>query len=234
MNRIVTTALHRPRRSIVRLLEQLGLVRRSFGLNGLDHKLLAHVNHRYGVFVEAGANDGLSQSNTAYFERYLGWRGLLVEPIPELAAQCRLNRPNSIVEECALVAGGDAPNSVEMMYCNLMSMVSGARGSVEADRAHIDAGRQYLAPEDEVRQVVVPTRALSDLLDHYGFSHVDLLSLDVEGYEEQALRGLDFNRHAPIWILVEANDPAAVEVTLREQYQLIDTLSHHDRLYRLK
>src|SRR5689334_13139538 len=98
------SGLKRVGRPLRRPLEQLGLVKPvSFGLNGLDQALLNFIGSRGGIFVEAGANDGLSQSNTAYLEFYLGWRGLLVEPIPELAVACRLNRPGAIVEQCALV-----------------------------------------------------------------------------------------------------------------------------------
>ncbi|KAK7005376.1 hypothetical protein SK128_013969, partial [Halocaridina rubra] len=35
-----------------------------------------------GFFIEAGAVDGEHFSNSLYFEKYLGWRGLLVEPFP--------------------------------------------------------------------------------------------------------------------------------------------------------
>jgi FkbM family methyltransferase len=206
---------------------------KSFGLNKLDGELRKYVNFRGGIFVEAGANDGLSQSNTAYFERYLGWNGLLVEPIPQLAARCRANRPDSVVEEYALVDAETAAGSVEMTYCNLMSIVGGARGSADADVAHIESGRQYLASGDNVRKLEVSTATLSSLLVRNGFDRIDLLSLDVEGYEPQALMGLNFAIHAPNWILVEANDPAAVEAVLAGRYGLVAQLSPHDRLYRL-
>lgn len=204
----------------------------SFGLNGLDRKLLKYVHHRRGVFVEAGANDGISQSNTAYFEFYLGWSGLLVEPIPELAAICRANRPNSTVEECALVAVDDPASAVQMTYCNLMSVVCGARGSTAADHAHVTAGRRYLAPGDEVRSLTVPTAKLGELLAHNEIECVDLLCLDVEGMEAQVLRGLNFDKVSPRWILVEANDPVAIDAVLGKRYRFVAHLSHHDRLYR--
>jgi FkbM family methyltransferase len=217
------------------MLEQLGLISpASFGLDGLDRKLLKHVNFRSGVFVEAGANDGMSQSNTVYFERYLGWRGLLVEPMPELAAKCRANRPGAIVEQCALVASGDTRSTVDMTYCNLMSLVDGALGSSHADLTHIQRGRKFLAAGDEVRPVSVPTARLGAILQRHGLDHVDLLSLDVEGFEAQALLGLEFDKVAPTWILVEANHPKAVEAALGGRYGLVAELTHHDRLYRLK
>ena len=57
------------------------------GLNGLqDKKVLKYLPTAPGFFIEAGANDGLKQSNTFYLESRRGWRGLLVEPIPELAS----------------------------------------------------------------------------------------------------------------------------------------------------
>lgn len=217
------------------LLERTGVLRpATFGLDGLDRKLLKYINYRSGIFVEAGANDGLSQSNTVYFERYLGWRGLLVEPLPDLAAKCRTNRPDSIVEQCALVAGRDTRNTVEMTHCNLMSLVDGAWGSAQADLAHIERGQKYLREGDVVRNVLVPASTLTVLLERHNFNHVDLLSLDVEGFEPQALLGLDFDKIAPKWILVEANHPEAVEAALRGRYGLIAELSHHDRLYCLK
>ena len=61
----------------------------SFGLNGLDLALLPWLDFRDGFFIEAGANNGVKFSNTLFFERYRNWRGLLIEPIPNLAADCR-------------------------------------------------------------------------------------------------------------------------------------------------
>lgn len=72
-----------------------GMPRNYYGLNLLDKKLEHHIDFDNGIFVEVGANDGQTQSNTAYFARHRGWRGLLIEPIPELAARCRVARPEA-------------------------------------------------------------------------------------------------------------------------------------------
>jgi Methyltransferase FkbM domain len=146
-------------------LERLGACpKRSFGLGGLDVRLAQYLTIRRGFFVEVGANDGVSQSNTAYYERYLGWQGILIEPVPELAARCRMNRPNAIVEQCALVPFNYSGSTIEMTYCNLMSLVSGARGSREGDDAHLAVGRQHLATGDSEYQIRVPTRNLTEYL----------------------------------------------------------------------
>jgi FkbM family methyltransferase len=203
---------------------------RAYGLDGLDLKLAQHLKHRGGFFVEAGANDGVAQSNTMLLARSRGWRGLLVEPVPELADRCRRHRPDSTVVQAALVAPDHAAPTVAMRYANLMSLVPGAQGSADADAQHVARGEQLQGVTSY--ELEVPARTLSAILDAHAVRHVDLLSLDLEGYEVPALRGLDLARHRPDFILVEAWDRPGVEALLGERYEVLAELSHHDVLYR--
>src|SRR5437868_11670811 len=147
--------------------------KKSFALGELDLKLRPYLNFRRGFFVEAGANDGVDQSNTFYFEKYMGWRGLLVEPIPELAERCRANRPRSVVESCALVPFGYDRPYIEMRYCNLMSLVKGARKNEEDELDHIRRGCEVQSVE--TYELKVPTRTLSSILDRHSVRRIDLL-----------------------------------------------------------
>ncbi|HZR76044.1 FkbM family methyltransferase [Bradyrhizobium sp.] len=203
-----------------------------YGLNELDRKLERYIDFDGGIFVEAGANDGQNQSNTAYFARHRGWRGVLVEPIPELAERCRVARPESIVENCALVASDADGESVPMTFCGLMSVVDGGWSDAEAERAHVETGRQIQSLT--TYHVDVPGRSLSHLLDKHRLNRVDLLSLDVEGFERQALEGLDLLRHRPSFILVEARFREEIDELLLPRYDVLAQLSHHDVLYRAK
>jgi FkbM family methyltransferase len=202
----------------------------SYALNDLDLKLLEHIPYNGGLFIEAGANDGLSQSNTLLLERERKWSGLLIEPVPYLAAQCRGNRPNCRTINAALVPIGYADAEIEMWTCGLMSFVEGAfKTDSEAD-AHL-ANSQAVAQPQPVK-CAVPARSLSEILDEHGVSKVDLLSLDVEGFEAQALEGIDFDKHSIQNILVEARYRDDVERVLRPFYRLVAELSPRDLLYR--
>lgn len=201
----------------------------------IDRKLERHLDRDGGVFIEAGANDGVRQSNTYYFEKIRGWTGLLVEPVPELAAECRRNRPRAVVAEAALAAEERAGATVELRVAGLMSTVAGALGDAAATARHV-AAAQTVQKNLEPRTIHVPARTLSALIEAAGLAgEIDLLSLDVEGAEEMALRGLDLRRHAPRFICVEARDEAAIGAVLGARYRMAEVLTdvgtHRDLLY---
>src|SRR4029077_10767186 len=100
--------------------------------------------------------------------------------------------------------------------CGLMSVVDGGWSDAEAERAHVETGRQIqsLTPY----HVDVPARSLSALLDKHKMTRVDFLSLDVEGFERQALEGLDLARHRPRFVLVEARFREEIDALLLPYY----------------
>ena len=208
-------------------------VQRHFALNDLDKKLEQYLNFDGGVFVEAGANDGVKQSNTLHFEACRGWHGLLIEPVPELARKCRLNRPRSIVEAVALVAPMEAGRPVTLRYADLMSVIKGGMKTAEEEQKHVEAGIKVQELSNTF-DIEVPSATLSRLLDKHGISQVHLLSLDLEGYERKALEGLDFSRHRPQFILVEARYRKEIEQYLAPYYELKEELSHHDLLFQCR
>ena len=212
------------------LFERLGSSRYSRpALHGMDEQLDRIIDRDGGVFVEAGGFDGFTQSNTYYLERFRGWRGILVEPMPELAALARRARPGARVFQCALVGRDFSERQIGMEYGDLMTTVSGPRAR-EWTAQGVSLGWH------DQRTEQVSARQLGELLDEVGDPPVDLLSLDVEGYEAQVLDGLDLERHAPAWILLEMHDLARgrgmLEPILGERYVEHAQLSPLDVLYR--
>jgi FkbM family methyltransferase len=226
-------AMHRLQRRERRKREAVGDESLSKpAMHGMDARL-AELLGRDGYFVEAGAYDGYTQSNTYYLERFRGWRGLLVEPVPVMYREAVRDRPRSQVVNCALVAPEDAGRPVRLRFGGKMTVVAGTRGSAELDAAW--AGATLARGARDVYEFEAPGRTLSELLDEVRAPEVDLMCLDVEGYEEQVLRGLDLARHAPRHLLVEAHEDEErrrVEAVLGDRYVFMERLSPTDVLYR--
>jgi FkbM family methyltransferase len=225
-----------------RLIRTLGHVRRRASeavgsyrfsrtaAHGIDEKLRRHIDIDGGFFVEAGANDGVNLSSTYYLERARGWTGVLVEGIPDLYRACVRHRPRSLVVNCALVPPEDEGSLVTMHYSNLQSIVSGA-----LPYEHVEEGLR--SQGERTYEVKVPGRTLTSVLDEAMPPRFDLLVLDVEGYEPPVLRGLDLDRHAPRFALIEVLDDAsraAVDAALGGRYEELERLTPTDVLFRLR
>lgn len=164
---------------------------------------------RGGTFIELGGNDGLQASNSYLLERELGWDGVLIEAIPELAAEARRNRPRTTVV-CAVVSASERCDVVGMDDQDLTSVVS-----------------------PDPSRLMVATTTLSTVIDRVMDGRPpDLLSVDVEGHEMAVLAGLNLQKHRPRWILIETAHVDGVSRAL-SCYELVEQLSYHDYLYRL-
>ena len=205
-------------------------------LHGLDRKLERWLSYRGGVFLEAGANDGYEQSNTYYFERMRGWSGLLVEPVPWLAKQCRRNRGRSIVVQAALVPFNYSEDTIELDYSNLTSSVRGAFGDEDQRQRHQRNGL-VVQPTVAGCRLRVSARTLQRVCEENGMARAfDFLSLDVEGAEPMVLGGVDFDRVRPEWMLIEVRDEQVISPVVGSHYEIVAVLtetSHYkDVLYR--
>lgn len=202
-------------------------------LYDLDAKLGKYLNFKNGFFIEAGANDGFTQSNTYYLEKFLGWRGIMVEGIPQLFEKAQSRRPGARVFNCALVPFGQENTEIEMVYGNLMSVVTGAQKSSEEEADHIETAKQF-DPAAGSFKVKVRGRTLTSLLDECAIRKIDFLSLDVEGFEAPVLQGIDFERHRPTYLCIEARYRADIEKVISPYYDAVEDLTEMDVLYRSK
>jgi FkbM family methyltransferase len=204
------------------------------GLHELDRKLAAYLDYDNGYFVELGANDGIRQSNTFYFEKQHHWHGLLIEPILHNFLACKANRsPKNAYACAACVSFAYAEPHVRLVYANLMTTPVDLESDIADPRAHAESGKVYLRNGETPVEILAPARTLTALLDEaHAPCLIDLLSLDVEGAEIEVLKGIDHQRYRFKYLLIECRNGEAITAYLGEKgYKCIDKLSNHDYLY---
>ena len=143
---------------------------------------------RDGIFVEVGANDPVAGSQTWLLEQN-GWQGVLVEPQAALCEKLRSARPRSRGLQVACSRAGRAGEA------DLILTEHDGNATLKPQRdSH---GINYVGAE----RVRITT--LDSVLQTAGISHMDFLSLDVEGHEIEVMCGLNFEKYTPSLILIE-------------------------------
>jgi FkbM family methyltransferase len=205
-----------------------------WGLDSLDKKVIRKLNGGAGYFVELGANDGISQSNTKHLEMWRNWSGVLIEPSPLNFEKLLKTRKKSNYFVNAACVGFDFANlTVKLRYSNLMTTPLEGKSDILGKHDHADIGRKYLRKGEQVHDFEIDAKTLTSILDKAKAPNViDFMSLDVEGGELEVLYGVDHEKYRFSWILVESRSPEALTEYMRSfGYELDSKLNSHDYLY---
>lgn len=206
-----------------------------FGLYDLDRKLEKYLNYNKGYFIELGANDGVSQSNTKHFELFRNWKGVLVEPTPANFISCKRNRSRrSKVINAACVGFDFKDKTVRMLFSNLMTIALDGESDISDRTGHATEGIQFLDKTQHLYEFHAPARTLDSILKEARSPHIiDLLSLDVEGSEMEVLKGIDHSVFRFKYICIEVRDFDVMSRYLNENgYEFVEKLTGHDYLFR--
>jgi FkbM family methyltransferase len=153
---------------------------------------------RNGFFIEIGAYDGVTFSNT-YLLEAVGWQGILVEANPDCFEECVRARPYSRCVQAAIV--GERGQDCTTLTVPIGDGGVDALAFTEASEQH----RQRIAREAaHTREIKTRAMTIDELLDGY-HGPIDLISIDIETAELAALHGMDIARWAPELFIIEDN-----------------------------
>lgn len=171
-----------------------------------------------GFFLDVGGNDPIEINNTYFLERK-GWTGMAFEPVKEQADKWEGVRETP----CHNVALGDEEGEVEF------TEMSGSAFS------GIGVSKFKLKDFTEVSTYKVKQRTLANVLKEKEIRHVDFVSVDVEGYEMNVLRGIDFEAVDITCFCIENDRDGAImpDIDLRKfmvkkGYRLVGRIAHDD------
>lgn len=146
-------------------------------------------NKRNGYFLDIGAYDGISLSNTYLLENNYAWKGLLIEPMKPMIEKLKESRPNSTIIEKA--AYNETGKLLTFWENRDDKMISGLDGHVDKDFQVKQYNKTHVW-----ETYTVETITITDLLNEHGYpSFIDYMSLDVEGAELEVLNGIDFQTY---------------------------------------
>jgi hypothetical protein len=130
-----------------------------------------------GFYVDSGANDAKKLSNSFFFDKCLGWKGLCIEPQAQYHDKIKSTRSCMLIPEC----------------------ISNFRGKVQMIGGDAGASVTNSTLGD------VPCDTLESMLVRSGNSgiHVNLWSLDVEGHEMAVLESVNYKSIVIDVLLVE-------------------------------
>ena len=213
----------------------------STGNNNLDLAIIKFIKpNTNGYFVELGANDGISQSNTYKLQKEYKWGGILIEPNQKKFIDCIDNRSfnNKPKFFCNACVPFDFKNKfVEIEYSNLMSVAKGLNIDNVSAIEHANRGVKFLEDASYRHTSGAIAKTLTKILEEANAPcKFDLLSLDVEGNELSVLKGIDFTKYLPKWIVVETRDKSIEDFLRKFNYSVFQVLnnydSYHDILFK--
>jgi FkbM family methyltransferase len=200
------------------------------GPNDLIPKINNFISYKNGYYIEIGANDGISQSNTNFLERRYNWNGILIEPIPHTFQDLVRNRSKlNKFYNYACCSFSFTPTEIEMTYGDLMSVSHFSNIDLEK-LGHLEESIGYLASREQPFTFHAAARTLNSILVECNAPKlIDFFSLDVEGAEFEVLSGIDFEVFRFRYILIETRNFQRIDEFLSlKGYRFIQTFSNHD------
>ena len=147
--------------------------------------------YKNGFYVDVGAHDGITFNNTLYFEKNNNWNGINVEPIKLIYDKLISNRPNNINLNYA-ICNNDGETD---FLCNIgyTEMLSGIKDNYDY-RHHQRLEKENREMSSTTEVIKVNTKKLETIFDENNISHINYLSIDVEGAEYEVIKSINFDK----------------------------------------
>jgi FkbM family methyltransferase len=168
----------------------------SFSKSGDDLQLMKLINQSTpGTYVDIGCWHPVKSSNSFFFS-LRNWKGICIDPNPELQKLYKKFRPNDVFVNCA-VGDKEADLKYYMLSDNYSSM----------NTLNLDFLKKHDLEKDIKNTITIPTFSLKEILDKNISvnDRLDFFDVDVEGFDLQVLQSNDWEKYRPKVVATESD-----------------------------
>jgi len=168
-----------------------------FGEDAVLKELIGKA-HQKGSYLDVGCYHPRKHSNT-YFLYKMGWSGMLVDVEKSKLIACKIMRPRDKTLLCAVSNDkGTAPIFAPKKYSVFTSLIK---------------------LSDEYNQIgTIEQKTITEIIDNDLQGNCPtVLSIDIEGKDYEAIKGIDFERHSPKFILIECWNDLNIDTILQSK-----------------
>ena len=177
-----------------------------------------------GTFIDIGAHDGVTFSNSWFFEKMRRWQGVCVEPNPAVVKRLAVNRASRIIPCCVAAASGRVDFLQLSGFPEMLSGIVDAYDPEHKKRVD-DELREHGGSSEVIR---VEARTFDQIVAECGSSEIEYVSIDTEGSEDAILKSISFDRAFIHALTVECNYEAAKDAMVAfmggEGFELIKAI----------
>lgn len=188
-----------------------------YSMDNFENFMMEYFGEKEGFYVDIGAFDPYLYSNTVWAANH-GWKGMNIEPNPEVIAMFQMYRNNAI----NLNVGVATETGILKYYMNQESAMN-TFSEEYANKVH--------KHERKIKEIQV--RPLKDIFEEYNIRDIDYMDVDVEGKDFDVLLSNDWSKYRPQIVMCEQVSDTyswldVEEITQSEIYRFMK-----DNKYRL-
>jgi FkbM family methyltransferase len=159
-----------------------------------------------GFYLDIGANDGISGSNTYIFEQ-IGWDGICIEPQPNVYKMLKKYRKCNSYN----VALSSKKNDSVDFYKTTANALGGFGDDMSEEQ------KTRIENYGKFETIKVKTMTFDEIMNNYpNIKHIDFLSLDVEGHELSILKTINFQKYSFGFLTIEKNNSEKIKQIMKE------------------
>ena len=165
---------------------------------------LGRDHHQDVTFCVVGANDGVTNDHLYPFARRHRWKGILVEPVPSYFTELKKAYQGlPVVLENVAIHRTESKMTIHFLDSSKARLPAWAKGVGSFEKSNLESLSELPQRGDALSKMEVECFPLETVVNRSGLDRIDVFMIDVEGYDAEIVRQIDFDRWAVKVVIFE-------------------------------